>query len=86
MPSRSKNSPPSGRLTLRITSGREASPLTKTSAALSAPSGVLASMTAMIWSIRCGKASWSIFSCCRHASELDRSSLLSVMMAKCRVK
>jgi hypothetical protein len=43
-------------------------------------------MTAMIWSIRCGNAASSIVSCSRHGSELDRSLLLSVVIAKCRVK
>ena len=42
MPLRSKNSPPSGRLTVRITSLWDVSSLTSASAALSAASGVTA--------------------------------------------
>jgi len=86
MPLRSKNSPPSGRLTLRIRSDLDAISLTSASAASSTASGVAASMTAMSWSIRCGNWAFSIASCWRQGSELDSSCLLSVLMAKWRVK
>ena len=81
-PLRAKNSPPSGRLMLRITSERGERSLTSASAASSAASGVVASTTAMIWLVDWGNALSSMISCWRHGSELERSSLLSVVMAK----
>ena len=84
MPLRAKNSPPSGRLTVRIRSDWGASALASAAAASSAASGVVASTTAMIRSVRCGKRSLSRISCWRQGSELDRSLLLSVLMAMWR--
>jgi len=86
MPLRWKNSPPAARLTVRITSGRDESSVSNARAAFSAPSGVVASMTVTMRSIRCGKARSSLTSCCRHGSELDNSLLLSVLIAKLRTK
>ena len=80
-PLRAKNSPPSGRLIVRITSDRSVSASTNAAAASSAASGVVESTTAMIRSVRWGKSSLSRISCWRQGSELDRSLLLSVVMA-----
>ena len=82
MPFRAKNSPPSGWVTVRMTSEQLERSFTNASAASPAASGVVASITAMIWSILWGKARSSMISCWRHGSELDRSLLLSVVMAK----
>ena len=54
---RAKNSPPSGRVTVRITSDCGESALASEAAASSAASGVVASMTAMIRSVRWGNSS-----------------------------
>ena len=86
MPFRAKNSPPSGRVTVRITSERGARSSKSALLASSAASGVVASMTAMIWSTRQGKARSSAISCWRQGNEFDRSLLLSVVMAKWRAK
>ena len=72
MPLRAKNSPPSGRVTVRITSDWGASASASAEAASSAPSGVVASTTAMIRSVRWGKSSLSLISCWRQGSELDK--------------
>ena len=56
MPLRAKNSPPSGRVTVRIRSDCGASASASAAAASSAASGVVASTTAMIRSVRCGKS------------------------------
>ena len=81
MPLRAKNSPPSGRLIMRTTSGRGVSASTNAVAASSAASGVVESMTAMIRSVRWGKSWLSRVSCWRQGRELDSSLLLSVVMA-----
>ena len=81
---RAKNSPPSGRVMVRITSDRLESALTSASAASSAASGVVASMTAITRSVRCGKSRLSFISCWRQGSELDKSLLESVLMAMWR--
>ncbi len=85
-PFRAKNSPPSGRETVRITSVWRERSFASVSAASSAASGVAASTTAMIWSTRQGKARSSARSCWRHGNELDKSLLLSVVMEKWDVK
>ncbi len=85
IPLRAKNSPPSGRVMVRIMSFRSMRALTNASAASSAASGVLPSMTAINWSVRCGKRSFSLISCWRQGSELDKSLPLSVLMAMWRV-
>ena len=53
-------------------------------AASSAASGVVASMTATIRSVRCGNSALSLISCWRQGSELDRSLSLSVLIATWR--
>ena len=81
----SKNSP-SMRSIVWITSDRGASALTSASAASSAASGVVASITARMRSIRCGKARSIVASCWRHGSALDKSFLLSVLTTTLRAK
>ena len=75
IPSRAKNGPPSGRLTVWMRSFRVSSAFARAEAASSAPSAVFASTTATIKSVRCGKSAFSLISCRRQGSELDRSLL-----------